>query len=142
GKQDGFQMLQGVWLYEMAELSAISKAELRSVKNFITSQTDKYRPSFGRMPQAYPRQVVFYGTTNEERYLKDPTGDRRWWPVKVAAVDFEGLKNIREQLFAEAFELFRSGERFYNTREEEEKLFEPLRESRKMTDELFDGPLM
>lgn len=141
GKVDGFQMLQGVWLYEMAELSSISKAELRSVKNFITSQTDKYRPSYGKVSQAYPRQVVFYGTTNEDIYLRDPTGDRRWWPVKVKTVKFDKLKKDREQLFAEALELFKSGERFYNTREEEEKYFEPLRTPRKITNDLFEEPL-
>lgn len=113
GSKDAFQLLQGAWIYEFAELASLSKREHAAVRNFITSTTDSYRPPFGKHPQDVPRQCVFAGTANPEPgrgLLTDPTGNRRYWVVEVCGrVDTEGLLRDRDQLWAEAVHLYRAG---------------------------------
>ena len=108
--KEGLHYLQGLWLVEIAELAAIRKAELEDVKKFITAQFDRYRPPYARQPVERPRQCVFAATTNEVTYLRDPTGDRRWWPVTAGPIDTEALARDREQLFAEAMQRYTAGE--------------------------------
>ena len=100
--KDAALNLQGIWLIEMAELSALYRSQLETAKAFITRTVDKVRPPFGKRRVDVPRQNVFIGTTNKQDYLNDPTGARRFWPVFVRQVDFKRLERDREQLLAEA----------------------------------------
>lgn len=102
--------LQGRWVVEVAELAALNKTDVRDVKKFITETVDQYRPVHGRSTIDRPRRCVFVGTTNEHQYLKDATGNRRFWPVPCGDIDMDGIRENRDQLWAEAVALYRSGE--------------------------------
>lgn len=131
GDKDSYQNLQGVWLYEFPELDQFSKSDVKKIKAYVASATDYYRASFDRRPRKHPRQVVFAGSTNDDHYLTDPTGNRRFWPVPVTRrVDTDWLQANREQLFAEAVVRVMAGERMYPTPEEEKSLFVPQQQLR------------
>lgn len=100
--KDAALNLQGIWLVEMSELSSLYRSQLEQAKAFISRETDKVRPPYGKRRVDLPRQCVFLGTTNSQDYLTDPTGNRRYWPVFVEGCDFEGLERDRLQLLAEA----------------------------------------
>ncbi|MEO5334103.1 MAG: toprim domain-containing protein [Magnetococcus sp. YQC-5] len=108
--KDAFVQLRGAWIYELAELSALAKAEVERVKAFMSSQKDVFRPPFGRTIVEVPRQLVFVATTNKFEFLKDQTGNRRFWPVEVTKVEIKALEYAREQLIAEAVAAYHSGE--------------------------------
>jgi putative DNA primase/helicase len=131
GDKDAYQNLQGVWVYEIGELDSFSKAEVTKVKQFTSSQRDRFRASFDRRPRDYPRQVIFVGTTNEDHYLSDATGNRRSWPVRVGGmIDTDWLRENRDQLLAEALHYFEAGWRFHPTPEEQRELFDPQQQER------------
>ena len=104
------ELLEGVWIYELCELEGLSRAETSKVKAFASRSHDHGRPAYGRFKETRPRQTVFIGTTNEDQYLRDPTGNRRFWPVKVGKIDLEGLRRDRDQVFAEAAHREEKGE--------------------------------
>lgn len=110
GDKDAAQVLQGIWLVEMGELKELKRNEIETVKGFITRQVDKYRPSYGRASIEAPRQCVFAGSTNADKYLKDDTGNRRFIPVSLrGSLDFAQLEKDRDMLWAEALAIYDSG---------------------------------
>lgn len=132
GDKDSYQQLQGRWMYEMGELDAMGKAEITKVKLYIASQSDYFRASFDRRARDYPRQVVFGGTTNDDQYLIDSSGNRRFWPVRVTRhVDLDWVREVRDQLFAEAVARLAAGQRWYPLPDEERALFVPQQEARR-----------
>jgi putative DNA primase/helicase len=132
GDKDSYQQLQGRWMYEMGELDAMGKAEITKVKLYIASQSDYFRASFDRRARDYPRQVVFGGTTNDDQYLIDSSGNRRFWPVRVTRqVDLDWVRENRDQLFAEAAVRLAAGKRWYPLPDEEKALFVPQQEARR-----------
>ena len=114
GTKDFFQHLHsGVWCLELAELAGMRRNEVEHIKRIVTAQSDRFRPPYGRAQENFPRQTIFTGTTNADQFLKDPTGNRRFLPLEVGAVDVAGLKRDRDQLWAEAFSRFQSGESWH-----------------------------
>ncbi|HEY5658862.1 MAG TPA: VapE domain-containing protein [Myxococcota bacterium] len=112
--KEASETLQGPWLVEIAELDALSRAEAHTVKAFLTRVEDRYRPSYGRHVQRRPRRCVFAATTNEQAYLKDATGGRRFWPVDVQGpIRVKAIAAQRDQLWAEAVWRYRQGEAWY-----------------------------
>lgn len=122
--KDTLLKLRGRWILEFAELDSLNRSELHAVKDFITTTVDRYREPYGRTVRDYPRQCVFSGSTNEKEYLTDPTGGRRFLPVKIHGViprkdgkpgletDSLALTRDRAVLWAEAREAYQRGEEF------------------------------
>jgi len=129
GEKDTFQQMQGMWGIELAELDSLNKAENTRAKQFFGSQVDRYRPSYGRMVQEFPRQCVFVGTTNQDKYLKDSTGNRRYWPVECTKICQETIKRDRDQLWAEALNMYEDGIQWWPG-DEYKHLFESEQEDR------------
>ncbi|GGX33159.1 hypothetical protein GCM10007242_45310 [Pigmentiphaga litoralis] len=132
--KDASIALSGVWIYEIAELDAFNRAEATRIKAFVSMADDRYRPPYGKRYITRPRQTVFAGTTNNDEYFKDPTGNRRFWPIYCHNVDIEWLAANREQIFAQALHEVRAGERAYPTRDEEMRLIVPEQEQREIGD--------
>ena len=105
--------VRGRWIIELAELANVSKAEVEIVKAFISRTEERFRPAYGRNEVSYPRQCVFMGSTNRTDYLRDDTGNRRFWPVQVSRVDVKALEADRDQLWGEAVALYRAGETWW-----------------------------
>ena len=105
GTKEAFESIAGAWIVELAELAATKKAEVETIKNFISKQEDTFRPAYGRNVVTRPRQCVFFGTTNEVEFLRDRTGNRRFWPVTVRGVgrgELQGIEDEVDRLWAEA----------------------------------------
>ena len=100
----------GVWLFEIADLKGMRRADIEHVKAFASRKIDRARPAYGRFRVDRPRRCVYFATTNDEDYLKSETGNRRFWPVRVGEIDLEALARDREQLWAEAAAAERAGE--------------------------------
>ncbi|MBP8140400.1 MAG: virulence protein E [Acidovorax sp.] len=129
--KDGQEQMQGLWLYEIAEMAGMSKAQVGDIKAFISSSVDRYRVAYGTTVERFDRQCVLVGTTNDDTYLRDRTGNRRFWPTPVKnEINTDWVIKWRAQLFAEAFALYLEGTRFCPTKDEEKRLFEPMQDSR------------
>ena len=116
--RDTVDAMQGRWIIEMAEMDVLRKVDEDALKAFITRRTDRCRLAYGRTTMDFPRQSIFIATKNpraDSTYLKDDTGNRRWWPIKCAGqgplrqFDFGKLASARDQLFAEAVAACRTG---------------------------------
>ena len=110
GTKDAALGTAGTWIVELAELSAMGRAEVERIKSFISRLVDRFRPPYGRHYVWTPRQCVFGGSVNLLRYLKDETGGRRFWPVHCGRLDLESLRRDRDQLIAEAKVRFEDGD--------------------------------
>jgi predicted P-loop ATPase len=109
GSKDASMQTQGMWGIEVSELDAMSRGEVSKIKAFISRTTDRFRPPYGHRVIEAARECVFWGTTNSDNYLKDETGGRRFWPIRVGKIDVDGLIRDREQLWAEARALYDKG---------------------------------
>lgn len=103
------EAIGGVWLYEIADLAGMSKADTEKVKAFASRRVDRARPAYGRTRQDKPRRCVFFATTNHSTFLKSQTGNRRFWPVEIGRIDLAALGGDRDQLWAEAAAIERRG---------------------------------
>ena len=118
--KEASELLQGVWLVEVAELDAFRKTDIARIKQFLSLRTDRYRPAYGRNVKELPRCCVFFGTCNETEFLQDPTGNRRFWPVDTGEQRstksvFKDLDGEVDQLWAEAYVRWQAGEPLYLT---------------------------
>jgi len=112
--KDFYQVIQGAWGVEIGEMDSFSKADVTSVKTAITRRVDKFRAPYDRVPRSYRRECVLTGTTNEHQYLRDPTGGRRFLPVRTEGqVRIDLITEQRDQLWAEAVQLFEGGFDFW-----------------------------
>lgn len=118
--KDASIQLRGKWLIEIAELDRMNRAEVTAVKSYASRQVDTYRPPYGRVAIDVPRQCVFAGSTNEHEYLRDQTGNRRYWPIECGDIDVAAITQDRDQLWAEAVHLHRAGEQHWLTDAEEQ----------------------
>jgi len=100
--KDVSAFLAGKWLVEDSELASHNRGEINRLKSFLSRQVEDYRRPYAKLPGQERRSCVLIGTTNEDTYLRDTTGGRRFWPVKCGTIDLEGLTRDRDQLFAEA----------------------------------------
>ena len=121
--KDAYEQLQGYWIIELGEMAAARKSEVEQIKSFISKQSDNYRAAYARRTQEHPRQCAFFGSTNDDEFLRDATGARRFWPV---VVDNTGRKmadkltdDVVDQIWAEALQAYKSGEHWYLSEEAE-----------------------
>lgn len=137
--KDAMSAIRGKWLHEFSEMGSIARAESARQRSFLSRQIDEFRPTYGRREIRCARQLVFAGSTNDWQWAKDPTGGRRFWPIAVAGeIDTDGLGAARDQLFAEAFHAFTTGERFWPTADEQRQLFDPEQLAREAEDAFVD----
>jgi predicted P-loop ATPase len=104
GSKTAPMKLRGVWIQEIAELTALNRAETNELKEFMSQKVDRYRLPWGRSEDDFPRRCIFIGTVNPngKAYLADLTGNRRFWPVECGRIDLAALTRDRDQLWAEA----------------------------------------
>lgn len=112
------EKLQGYWILEIGELAGLRKAEIETLRSFISRQNDIYRAAFGKRATPHLRQCIFFGTTNAESgYLRDTTGNRRFWPVKTPGNGSKKSWNLKleeiQQIWAEALVYVKQGEKLY-----------------------------
>ena len=116
--KDAYEQVQGVWIMEVGELAGMRKAEAETIKLYISKQVDRFRPAYGRRLQEFPRQCVFIGTTNETQFLRDTTGNRRFWVVDTPNDPTHDMwdeltPETIKQIWAEAVEIYNAGEKLY-----------------------------
>lgn len=116
--KEACEQLRGCWIIEVGELTGFNRAEMSDVKSFLSKQEDIYREPYARRTSIFPRQCIFFGTTNDNEFLRDKTGNRRFWPVDVGLTKpkksiFTDLDNEVDQVWAEAYELYKKGEPLY-----------------------------
>jgi predicted P-loop ATPase len=130
--KEALEQIQGAWLIEMAELAGLRKAEVESVKHFISKQEDTFRPAYARTSETYKRQCVFFGTTNNKDFLRDPSGNRRFLPIDIhnvqltqnpKLIELLESQELRAQVWAEAVHLFRQGEPLFLSADAEKIAF-------------------
>jgi predicted P-loop ATPase len=109
GTKDANEALRGKWCWEIGELAGMTRADIATIKGFLSRRVDRYRPAYARHTRDYPRQIVIAGTTNDDEYLKDVTGARRFWPVRCGRIDIDRLGIDRGQLWAEAYARYEAG---------------------------------
>lgn len=135
--KDTIMKIQGSIIVELSELSGFSKKDDEEIKRWITVQHDAVRLPYARQTSNFKRQFILAATTNKYDYLKDPTGNRRYWPVKAEKIDIVAIERDREQMWAEAVMEYKNG-LYLGPTEEEEKLANFERRKRLMQDPWTD----
>lgn len=135
GTKDLYQQIQGKIIVEIAELDMFSKSDVNTLKRVISSPQDEFRAPYDRRPAKFPRRCVFVGTTNQDKYLMDETGNRRYWPIPTGEIKLNEIKLHRDQIFAEAVQLFNDGHTWWEMPKE---LTEEVQSSRMMDDAWFE----
>ena len=112
--KDAMEQVQGAWLIEIAELSAFGKSEVTQIKHFTAKTSDTFRPAYGKTVETFQRQCIFWGTTNDRNFLKDPTGNRRYFPIGVrlghrTKCFMDDLPGEVDQIWAEALTMYEDG---------------------------------
>jgi predicted P-loop ATPase len=133
GTKDAALGAAGAWIIELSELAAMTKPEIEKIKSFLSRSTDRFRPPYGRHYVEVPRQCIFGGSVNAEHFLRDDTGNRRFWPIECGEIDIEALRRDRDQLWAEAVHCYRNGEKWWletpeliaTALEEQEEAYQP-----------------
>lgn len=133
GSTDGNQIIRGMWGVELAELDGFNRAEASRSKAFFTRTVDRYRSPYGRKPINVLRQCVFAGSVNHATYLKDDSGNRRYWPVSTGHIAIDELVADRDQLWAEAVAEFLNGSVWW-VRASEAAIFEEQQDQRYIGD--------
>ena len=131
------EKLQGYWILELGELAGIKKMDVETVKSFITRVDDKYRPSYGRTVESHPRQCIIVGSTNSDGgFLRDITGNRRFWPVRVRGESKHKPWEIEDvdQIWAEALVKYELGEELFLTGEIAEEAMVQQRDAMEIDD--------
>ncbi|GAA0753595.1 virulence-associated E family protein [Clostridium sartagoforme] len=127
------EKLQGFWILEIGELAGLKKTDIETLRGFLSRQNDIYRAAFGRRATPHPRQCVFIGTTNADTYLRDITGNRRFWPVKVPGGTGRGSWELADeevaQIWAETLYYYNDGEQIHLPKELEEMAVHEQREA-------------
>ncbi len=136
--KDAAELIQGTWINEVGELTAMTKQETSAVKQFLSKCDDIYRAAYGRQTKRYPRRCVFFGTSNDQEFLKDMTGNRRFWPVDVGLHEarksiWQELPGEVDQIWAEAYLYWSMGEALYLPKEIEELAQEQQEEHREVS---------
>lgn len=108
-RKDMVEQMQNAWIVELPELASLKKAEVEPIKAFLAAREDNVRLAYAKRAKVYKRQCIFIGSTNDRKYLRDDTGNRRFWPiaVNVDSINIEKLKRNINQLWAEAVVLYR-----------------------------------
>lgn len=145
--------LRGKWIAEFSEMDSFSKADSTRCKAFISRDTDRFRTPYQPLSRDHPRQIVFYGTTNEEQYLKDTSGNRRYWPLRVNSkysigpkyMELEAVK-IKDQVWAEAKHLYNlhKADPMAHTlfMEGEEEVFAVQEQKKRQEHDLWEEPIL
>lgn len=120
--KDAYEQVMGVWIMEVGELAGMRKAEAETIKLYISKQVDRFRPAYGRRLQDFPRQCIFVATTNETQFLRDATGNRRFWIVDTPNAPTKSIwqdliPETVSLIWGEAVELFKAGEELFLPRE-------------------------
>lgn len=135
--KDGYESLHGNWIIELAELASTKRSDIETVKTFLSKCEDTYRPAYGRRAATFKRQCVFFGTTNEEEFLRDRTGNRRYWPITVRrTLDRDAFAENVDQLWAEAVVAYNKGESLWLDDEGLREEWEQIVAARTVQDEL------
>jgi predicted P-loop ATPase len=119
--KEAYEQLQGVWIIEVAELSGMKKQEVETVKHYVSKCEDRFRVAYGKRIENFPRQCIFFGSTNKADFLRDSTGNRRFWPIRTGNpkkdLFTELTKTEVDQIWAEAVVLYEQGEPLYLPKE-------------------------
>lgn len=135
--KEAAELIQGTWINEVGELSAFSRQETQVIKQFLSKTHDIYRAAYGRRTDKYPRRCVFFGTSNDAEFLRDATGNRRFWPVDVGIHPakksvWEQLSQEVDQIWAEAYAYWQMGEKLFLPKEIE-KMAEEMQDEHRET---------
>ena len=123
--KEAYEQVQGAWIIEIAELSGLRKAEVETIKQYISKSEDTFRPAYGRTIESFPRQCIFMGTTNDDTFLRDHSGNRRFMPISIGdnkpkySVFTDFTQEVVDNVWAEAFEMYLNGETLFLAHDEE-----------------------